>query len=146
MKLKIDEKVTVTGYPNNLYRDIETKNLLMMLLKQSQRDNLAASLATERPADPSSVLGSKQDFQKVHHEEAIDFQMKICKPDPELHSPSKHKKIEIDETFNEYPFMVRLSTPVLSMEEIFINEKGKQALRSLRVKLTHQKKQEDFKE
>ena len=49
---------------------------------------------------------------------------------------------EEDDMFNEYPFYDKITTPVLTMQDIFINEKGKEYLRHVKIRLNHQKKKE----
>ena len=46
---------------------------------------------------------------------------------------------DADDQFAEFPFSnaYKIHTPVLSMQEIFIFEKGKEAMRSLNIKLIY---------
>ena len=45
------------------------------------------------------------------------------------------------DVFTNFSFIGKfIATPVLSMQDIFIHEKGKEALKNLNIKLTHSKK------
>lgn len=45
------------------------------------------------------------------------------------------------DTFTNFPFVgIQMPTPVLTMQDIYLHEKGKEALKNLNIKLTHSKK------
>ena len=48
-----------------------------------------------------------------------------------------------DDEFTAYPFYSQIPTPVLTMQDIYTFEKGKDALKALKIKLSHNKKKDN---
>ena len=54
-KIEKVEKVNVSTYPTNLYRDDEVKSLISIFIKDSQKKYLQKALESEKLLGPSAV-------------------------------------------------------------------------------------------
>ena len=119
-----------------------------MFISQCQREHLDAYLKKDSAQiDPSDILGGNEEMKKEDlNEESARMTLRICQTEEEQYLSMQVKAIEYEsDKFNEFPFLERLTTPVLTMKDIYVFEKGKESMRNLKVKLAHnQKKEQSF--
>ncbi len=146
MKLRSPDKVVLKSHPTNLYRDDESKTLMSMFIQNCQREYLQDSLKNDTIIDPSVVLGGKEEIIKINKKSngALKKSSNVLKINQPILEDGDEPAIlgDEDDLFLGYPFAFNINTPVLTMQEIFINEKGSESLRALNIRLSHLKKKE----
>eukprot|EP00347_Sterkiella_histriomuscorum_P012969 403366519 len=131
-----EEDLKMSKFPTNLYRDDEVKASILHFIQAQRLQQLNNLVAQDKEISLGTILAKPKTKTELNES--------LLRSNNVISLSGKKVDVSADcDQFTDFGFDKAKRTPVLTMQEIFIAEKGAEALRKLNINLQVQRQKDE---